>query len=479
MKRRISVVAAGVVVLLMLTSQALAGAVIDTAASHLRNDPVYVDPGATTVLSADAASRVRAHITSGQAGIFVAALPADVTSETNGNADQLPAALGRAIGRNGAVGVLTSRVFRAGASSGAGLQTGQAGELANLAFAAHKAQGPEAVVQDWISRVQSAVAQNRAQGARGAAQARALKPKKSHTGLVIFLILLALLLIGVFIWLVVHFAKRNNVFRAEKSKTSSQVEHLGGQVMQYADVTNEDIATASERHRWASSELDKAHTVDDLDAINIAVEEGFTAIRRYQHRDDPKAPKRDRGRKLDDSDYIHADRVKAGQRTNVKAPSNTTVVNNYGGSGQPGYWYGGGMYGGMYYGPGYYSSMNFWEGMMLGEMLSDRGDRDYDRDDDRSSGGGGGDRDSSSDVGGGDWDSGGGSDSGSGSSVGGGDFTPDPEPSYSPPSYDPPSYDPPDSGGGDFGGGGGFDSGGGGFDSGGGGFDSGGGGGDF
>lgn len=476
MTKRVSILFIAVMALLLVAAPALAGPVIDKAAASLRNDPVYVDPGAATTLAPDAAARVRAHITSGQASIFVAALPADVTSEVNGNADEMPAALGRAIGRNGAVGVVTSKSFRAGASSNSGLARGQAGELANLAFAAHKAQGPEAVLQDWISRVQDAVGKNRASTASGTAQAKELKPKKSHTGLIVFLVLIGLLVLVVAVWMVVATAAKRRRFRAAKSKTDSQVAALGSQVLQYSSVDEPEIAEASERYSWASSALSKARSVEDLEAINGACAEGFEAIRRYQHKNDPApsaayrygdAPKEPEPRIR----AVRADEPEAEQRPVERpAPQNTTVVNNYGNTGQPGYWYGGGWYGGSYYGPGYYSSMNFWEGMMLGEMLSDHDhyDHDYDRGDRDS---GGDDYSGDSDSGGGDWDTGGGDTSG-GSDSGGGDWSPSPEPSYEPS----PSYE----SSGDSGGGydsGGFDSGGGDF--GGGGGDFGGGGGDF
>jgi hypothetical protein len=477
MKRLIITIVSAALGLMLMAAPAFAGPIVDAAAAHLRNDPVYVDPNAGDVLNGDAAARVRAHITSGQASIFVAALPAAVTGEVGGNADALPQAIGQALGRNGAVAVVTSRGFRAGASSNSGLARGQAGELANLAFAAHKSDGPEAVLQDWIGRVQAAVAKNQASAASGTAQAKALKPHKSRTGLIVFLVLVGLVLLVVAVWMIVGVSNKRRRFRAEKSKTDSQVASLGSQVLQYSSTDDEEITEAAERYSWASSALGKARTVDDLEAVNAACAAGFDAIRRYQHKNDPQPASAFRYGDYDAGEHGTPKIKGAKQAREARsepdprpvekpAPSNTTVVNNYGGSGQSGYWYGGGWYGGSYYGPGYYSSMNFWDGMLLGEMLSDHDDRDYDRDDRESVHSGGGDYAASDDSGGGDWSNSDSGDYSSGSDSGGGDWGSSDSGS---------SYEAPDTGGGDFGGGG-SDFGGG--DS-GGGFDSGGGGGDW
>lgn len=466
--KRLTIFIVSVGAVIALAAPALAGPVLDQAAASLRNDPVYVDAAATSVLSTDAAGRIRSHIAAGSVAIYVAALPADVTSETDGSVDKLPAALGQAIGKSGAVGVVTTKSFRAGASSGTGLATGQAGELATLAFGAHKAQGPEAVLQDWISRVQAAVAKNRSSTSSAKTTTAAAKPKKkSHTGLIIVLVLLGLLLAAVLAWIVSVVVRNRREFNAARSKADSKVAKLGAQVYQFSDVTDPDIAEAAERHSWASIALANSNTIEDLEAVSEAADEGRAAVNRYLHRDDPPTP-RVTSLRPDDLRDEPAPRKKKGKEVDRPAPAGNTVINNYGDSGQPGYWHGGGFYGGSYYAPGYYSQSNFWQGVMLGEMMSDHDHHDHhDRDDyDRepahvTADGGDGDYQPSTESGGGDWE-------------------PTPEPERAPersepePSHyeapEPTHYDPPDtSGGGDWGGGGGIDFGGGGGDSGGGG----------
>jgi hypothetical protein len=93
--KRLTLAVIALTAVIALAAPAFAGPVLDKAAASLRNDPVYVDPGATSVLSADAAARLRTQISKGSAAIYVAALPADVTGETNGTVDPRPDRAGR------------------------------------------------------------------------------------------------------------------------------------------------------------------------------------------------------------------------------------------------------------------------------------------------------------------------------------------------------------------------------------------------
>lgn len=67
---------------LALAPSALAGPIVDRAASALASDPVYVDPAATKTITPAQAARVRDEIrTRGDGPIYIAVLPAAALDE--------------------------------------------------------------------------------------------------------------------------------------------------------------------------------------------------------------------------------------------------------------------------------------------------------------------------------------------------------------------------------------------------------------
>src|SRR3954451_4632591 len=93
--RPVAVIAA--LVALAVAPAAVAGPVVNRAAVALANDPVYVDPSASTVTEAQGA-RIRSEIESrGHGPVYVAVLPRSALGEAGGSAvgivDQLHSAL--------------------------------------------------------------------------------------------------------------------------------------------------------------------------------------------------------------------------------------------------------------------------------------------------------------------------------------------------------------------------------------------------
>src|SRR5689334_319695 len=94
--RSVLLVLLSLVAVVSAASPAMAGPVIDKATSALKTDAVYVDPGATDLLSEDQASQLRSKIASGSAPIVVAALPAEAVTEA-GDVNKVVSTLGKAL----------------------------------------------------------------------------------------------------------------------------------------------------------------------------------------------------------------------------------------------------------------------------------------------------------------------------------------------------------------------------------------------
>ncbi|MHB8669800.1 MAG: hypothetical protein ACYDAD_04445 [Acidimicrobiales bacterium] len=179
----------------LAASPAAAGAVVDRTVAALRSDPVYVDPAAADLLNADAAAQLRSKIQAGGARILIAAEPVDIVNEAGGDPNQVVDTIGRALEQQGikaTVGVLfhnpQGRVsFRAGSSA---LPRGEALSLASAAFRANQAQGPLAVLTDFVGRVQSAPAGRSAPQPNGSTNAVPVKHSKSTGGTLLLIVVL-------------------------------------------------------------------------------------------------------------------------------------------------------------------------------------------------------------------------------------------------------------------------------------------------
>ena len=255
-------------VALALAPAAHAQAIIERAAMALRSDPVYVDPRAEEHVDAD---RVRREIERRDPGpMYVADLPDAAVREAGGEADGVVVALHNALGRQGTYAVIVGNHFRAG-SEGV-LERGVAGELATEAFDAHRADGPTAVLVDFVDRVDEA----RANGGHA--------PDGGPGGGGAALIALLALGGGAFaLWHAVGTRRRNREQLAEvKAAAHDDLIALADDVQGLeapVDASRDEQAQqayqrALECYEQANGAYDRARRPQDLERVTTALEEG-------------------------------------------------------------------------------------------------------------------------------------------------------------------------------------------------------------
>ena len=138
------------VVALALAPAATAGPIVDRAANALASDPVYLDPAATTVTSAQAAGLRREIESNAHGPVYVAILPKAALAEGGGSAVGIVDEVHRQLDRRGVYAVVAGNQFRAESTD---LDDGRAGKLATEAFAAHHTEGVGPTLVDFVDRV--------------------------------------------------------------------------------------------------------------------------------------------------------------------------------------------------------------------------------------------------------------------------------------------------------------------------------------
>jgi hypothetical protein len=133
--------------LVLLAAPAAAAGDVDAAAAGLRHGHVWVDPGATAIVPADGARRLRAQVA--DAPIFIAVLPATARREAGGSTENLGRQIAARVDRPGAYLVVAGNQWAA-----AGLD-GQAATLAREAFDAH-GDDAQAALEQWVDGVATA-----------------------------------------------------------------------------------------------------------------------------------------------------------------------------------------------------------------------------------------------------------------------------------------------------------------------------------
>ena len=133
-----------------------AASAIERAVQGLQSSPVYVDPGARSVLSPAEARRIANEIERRNAGpLYIVVMPGSAANAVGGD----PVGVLRQIhGRLRQPGVYAGIIgdhFRAGATGGI-LPKGEAGRLATEAFDAHHGEGAAAVLTDFVDRIATA-----------------------------------------------------------------------------------------------------------------------------------------------------------------------------------------------------------------------------------------------------------------------------------------------------------------------------------
>jgi LPXTG-motif cell wall-anchored protein len=131
-----------------------AAGIVDTAAQHLRTEPVYVDPAARDTLPSGGEQRLEREIeTAGAGPVYVVVLPASASRGAGGDPTETLRAIAVKLHRRGTYAGVIGNHFRALSNV---LPAGQAGELATDAIDAHRSDGVAATLVDFVDRVADA-----------------------------------------------------------------------------------------------------------------------------------------------------------------------------------------------------------------------------------------------------------------------------------------------------------------------------------
>jgi hypothetical protein len=335
-------------------SQAVAtGSLLDEAATELRRSPVYQHPDAERRISPDAADALAERIAEGDTPIFVAVLPASAAEEAGGDARALPAVLGEATGLRGTYAVVVGNGFWAASNQ---LERGRATSLATSAFQARRDDGTEAVLVEFVERVQAAAA---GRGSAAPSGDRGLDDGAGDgiggTGL------LALAALGGAGYLFWRRGRRRQDQEEERRQTAADRQLLGAELSVLADdvmalepqialhpEARDDYEAGVSRYRAGQAALEYAG--DDVDFVRVArvIAEGRYAMNRaraqVEGREPPPPPEELRVPGRHDEPALDVD--DRGRPVYV-------------GAGEP--FYGGGWFGG--------GGGGLFTGLLLGQML--------------------------------------------------------------------------------------------------------------
>ena len=398
--RRVSVLVAVVLSVVLLGPPASAQTVLGRAGEQLRRDRVYVDPAADpkVAIEPDAERRLEEQIRDAETPIFIAVLPSSATAEAGGNVNAVPAELARAVGLSGTYAVIAGTSFRADSDTLNG-----APGIATAVF--DRSKSSEEVLSDFVTRADRAAAgAATGSGSNGSGESSGGGDGGGGGGGVLPL----LLLVGAggggfYLW------RRGRARRAEEEReeeSERQLLHaelsvLGDDVMALEPHVSlhpearDDYEAGVNRYRSAQAALDYADDRIDLVRVERVIAEGRYAMSRararVEGREPPRPPEQLTRPGRHDEPALDVD--EAGQPVYVGYPGGF-----YGGGG----WFGGGGGGGLL------------TGLLLGQMLGGGGGWGGGWGGGHDSGGGG--------DGGGDWGGGGGGDWGGGDWGGGGGF---------------------------------------------------------
>ena len=154
-----------VAILLFGAPAAMAQDVAETAGEALRDDPVYVDPGAEAQLSASEQDDLRAQIRDADEPIFIAVLP-----DSAGQPEEVGPKVADAAGEDGTYGVVVGRTLVGGPGD-------KGGDAAGDAAAANDGEGAAAVLTDFVDRVVASDADDGGGGRRRLGRADPGRPR--------------------------------------------------------------------------------------------------------------------------------------------------------------------------------------------------------------------------------------------------------------------------------------------------------------
>jgi hypothetical protein len=246
---------------LVLAPVAGAGRYVDRAASALATDPVYVDPAATYHVDAGALRReIEAR---GDGPIYIAVLPAAALTEGGGAATGVIDELRRSLGRRGVYAAVVGNHFRAESDD---LARGQAGKLATAAFDAHRSDGVQAVLLDFVDRV-------------GAAR-RGESSGRGGGGFSWWWVILPALAVFLIYRTVQRRRRAAGDFRAVKETAREDLTALADDVQELEhkvegnEAAKGDYLAALDKYAAASAAFDRASTPSELSPVAQSLEDG-------------------------------------------------------------------------------------------------------------------------------------------------------------------------------------------------------------
>ncbi|MGH8900490.1 MAG: hypothetical protein ACRDYA_02130 [Egibacteraceae bacterium] len=261
-------------IVLVLSGTALGQSYLDRIIEALGRDPVYVDPNAENKLAPAAADRLRAAIDQAGTPILVGILP-DAT-RNGADANVLVRTIGSRLRQPATVAVVAGNQFRAGSTI---LSEGKAGAVATAAIQAHREEGVEATLVDFVERV--------GREAAAVSTAPADEPSSSPIGSTL---LLGLMVIGGGAAGLVALRnkrrrdeQRQREFADVRTATEEDLIALGDEIRALdIDVSMpgvnpkavEDYRTALFSYEQAASAFDRAKQVQELAPVTAALEEG-------------------------------------------------------------------------------------------------------------------------------------------------------------------------------------------------------------
>jgi hypothetical protein len=263
---------------LLVAPPAQAQDVLSEAAQALRDNPLYVHPGAERALSEREQARLRDLIAASGAGpMYIAVLPASARDEAGGDPTAALREIARELREPGVYAAVIGDSFRAG-SVGVDVPAGQ---LAGEALDAHASDGTYSVLSEFVRRVADVRAGGGSSGGGG-----------GGGGFPVVLLLLLALPLGVF-----ALSRRRQRIRAEQSARAELDEvkqvarqdlvALGDDIraldldVEMPDADPEGRAhygQAVERYTQAEQALDHARRPEDIERVTSALEEGRWAM---------------------------------------------------------------------------------------------------------------------------------------------------------------------------------------------------------
>ena len=269
---------------------------IEDVGEALRRDPVYVDSGASRTITEAEATQLRDAIRGGSQPVFVAVTGAGLLEAARGSPDALVTSIARTTGLAGTYGVVAGESFRAVSST-----VRIAPAIATAAFQAHRDEGPAAVLEDFVRRVEQVATAGPA-GAPVSVPSTGTPAAEDGSGP------------GALPWVVgigggvAAFAfwrsRRRRTGRIERARQREADRHmveaelsvLGDDVVGLADVValhpeaRADYDAGVSRYRAAVAALESARDQIDLVRLERVIQEGSYAMARVRARVDGRPP---------------------------------------------------------------------------------------------------------------------------------------------------------------------------------------------